>query len=172
MRALTVIVCVCFGCASPDLELVAEEQAMWNGDGEDPDGEVIEVGGEAPFDPNWEGPGQGAPGNQGEPSGGGGGGGGNGGGGEPSGGGGTGGPGDQPERKQCSRDQGLDQCLDCCFYNHDKVDGWVCRKIKGDSKRQQAKREKCWKKAVEEQSRCQVEDCGRDRPIITASGAP
>jgi hypothetical protein len=63
----------------------------------------------------------------------------------------SGGPGDQPKRKKCSRDQGLEQCLDCCFYNHDKVDGWKCRRIKGDSPRQRAKREKC----------------GRDRPIIT-----
>lgn len=62
--------------------------------------------------------------------------------------------------------------MDCCFYNHDKVDGWVCRQIKGDSKRQKAKRKKCWEEAVKEQSRCQVEDCGRDRPVITtATGA-
>jgi hypothetical protein len=88
------------------------------------------------------------------------------GGGEPS-----GGPGDQPERKKCSRDQGLGQCLDCCFYNHDKVDGWKCRRIKGDSPRQRAERERCWRDAVNEQSRCQVEDCGRDRPIITITTA-
>jgi hypothetical protein len=68
MKLLLALACVGFGCASPDLELAAEEQAMWNGDGEDPDGEVIEVEGE--FDPNWEGPDQGAPANQGEPSGG------------------------------------------------------------------------------------------------------
>jgi hypothetical protein len=97
-----------------------------------------------------------------------GGGGGGGGGGEPS-----GGPGDQPARKSCSRDQGLDACLDCCFYNHDKVDGWKCRRIKGDSERQRAKRRKCWEDAAEELSRCQVQTCGRDRPIITiTTGEP
>jgi hypothetical protein len=49
------------------------------------------------------------------------------------------------------------------------VDGWVCRQITGDSKRQREKRRKCWERAVEEQSRCQMEDCGRDRPIITTT---
>ena len=88
--------------------------------------------------------------------------GGGGGGGNPS-----GGPGDQPTRKKCSRDQGLDACLDCCYYNHDWVDGWKCRQIKGDSQRQRAKRKKCWEDAADELGRCQVQDCGRDRPIIT-----
>jgi hypothetical protein len=62
--------------------------------------------------------------------------------------------------------------LDCCYYNYDKVDGWVCRQIKGDSNRQKAKRKKCREKAIKEESRCQVEDCGRDRPVITTSELP
>lgn len=83
-----------------------------------------------------------------------------------------GGPGDQPTRKKCSRDQGLEACLDCCYYNHDHVDGWKCNRIKGDSQRQRARRRKCWEDAAEELGRCQVQDCGRDRIIITTGEMP
>jgi hypothetical protein len=156
MQKLLAIVCVSFGCVSLAVpEQSNDEQSVWGGGSYDPDGEVIVIEGgwdscldgkvcwgdldEDPID--WGDTG------------------GYGGGGGPG-----GGPGDQPKRKNCKqeKEKGLDACLDCCFYNHDKVDGWRCRKIKDATKR-----EKCWKDAVEEQSRCQVEDCGRDRPIIT-----
>ena len=120
MKVFIVLACVAFGCLSPDLQLAAEEQATWNGDGEDPDGEVIEVEGE--LDPNWEGPDQGAPGNTnpGEPSGGAGGGGD--GGAEESGGGPKPKPRPIPERKDCTGLIGA-ECVGCCEYNYHFVDG-------------------------------------------------
>jgi hypothetical protein len=81
----------------------------------------------------------------------------------------SGGPGDQPQRKKCSKDHGLEKCLDCCYYNHDHVDGWKCRGIKGNSPAQRAKRKRCWEDAANELGRCQVQDCGRDRPVITTA---
>lgn len=77
-----------------------------------------------------------------------------------------GGPGPKPDRKQCGPEMGLDKCLDCCLYNNMYVDGWECNRKR--SKKAQAE---CWVRANEELSRCQVETCGRDRPIIT-TGVP
>lgn len=98
------------------------------------------------------------------PGGGGGGGGGVSPGPGPSGGGGGGGPGPKPNRKQCGPEMGEQGCLDCCYYNHDHVDGWECRK-----KKTPKAQEKCWQEAVNELSRCQVETCNRHGipPIIT-----
>jgi hypothetical protein len=160
MKVLCALACATFGCATPDaVEMSAEEQATWNDDGEAP-GEVIEVEGE--LDPNWEGPDQGAPGNTypGEPSGGGGGG--NGGAGPGAGGG--GGPGKQPIRKECGPDQGHEECYACCYYNHDHVDGWKCRRIKNDNKRRE-----CWEKAAKTLGDCQR---GCPPPPVITIGAP
>jgi hypothetical protein len=168
MRFLCVLACVTFGCASPDLELAAEEQAMWNGDGEDPDGEVIEVEGEAPFDPNWEGPDQGAPGNQGEQSGGAGGaGGGNGSGGaDEAGGGPKPKPRPIPEPKDCSELVG-EECAGCCWYNHNFVDGEVCRRKRG-----RAKKALCWKDwAIPRYANC-LRQCPPDPGILTIGVTP
>lgn len=165
MKVSCVLACAILGCVSPNL--ASEEQSIWNSDGEDPDGEVIEVEGEAPFDPNWEGPDQGAPADQGEPSGGGGGYGGSG---EPSDGA-TGGPGDQPERKECTPDLGHEGCYACCMYNHEHVDGWECRRKK--SKKAKAR---CWREASDTLGQCQ-RGCPPavpppPPPIVTVTGAP
>ena len=93
------------------------------------------------------------------------GGGGNGGGG--SGGGvvsGGGGPGEQPKRKECGPEQGHEGCYACCYYNHDHVDGWECRR-----KRTAKSREACWAKAEEKLGNCQR---GCPPPPITAINVP
>jgi hypothetical protein len=73
-----------------------------------------------------------------------------------------GGPGDQPERKRCLPSNPDDICLDCCWYNHDHVDGWKCRRIKNEKKRRA-----CWERANETLAKCQREDCDRYGPITT-----
>ena len=152
-------------------ETSQSEGAVWSGEGEDPDWEVIEVEGKAPFDPDWEGPGQSTPANTnpgegGAPSGGGGDSGGSGAGeaGE-----GTGGPGQQPNRKECFPEMGEEKCLDCCMYNYDHVDGWKCRKIKGKKRK-----DKCWEDAAGALGKCQRETCERYGlpPIVTISVSP
>jgi hypothetical protein len=82
---------------------------------------------------------------------------------------GTGGPGPKPDRKQCGPEMGEQGCLDCCLYNNRYVDGWECNR-----KRTNKAREKCWKEANRELSRCQVETCNRhgNPPIITTSVPP
>lgn len=102
-----------------------------------------------PLEGGGDGGGGGPTGGEGGPSGPGGGGGG----------GSQGGPGREPDRKQCGPEMGIAGCLDCCYYNHDKVDGWDCRK-----KRTDKAKDECWKKAIKELGRCQVEVCGRHKP--------
>jgi len=170
MKLLLALACVGFGCASPDLGLAAEEQAMWNGDGEDPDGEVIEVEGEAPFDPNWEGPDQGAPGSQGEPSGGGGGGG-NGGTGDANeaGGGPNPKPRPIPERKDCSEYLAdYDQCVGCCDYNLTFVDGPTC------NRKPRHQRGECWRRLMSIDYPACLLMChrARDPGILTIGAGP
>jgi hypothetical protein len=80
----------------------------------------------------------------------------------PGGSGGGGDPGPQPERKRCLPSNPDEICLDCCWYNHNHVDGWKCRRIKNPKKR-----EACWKRAADELGRCQREDCDRYGPITT-----
>jgi hypothetical protein len=55
-------------------------------------------------------------------------------------------------------------CLDCCYYHHDHVDGWECRK-----KRTQKAEKQYWAEAANELGRCQAHDCDRHGipPIIT-----
>jgi hypothetical protein len=63
-------------------------------------------------------------------------------------------------------EMGEQNCLDCCLYNYDHVDGWKCRKIKNDKQR-----EKCWADAANDLGKCQVETCDRHGlpPIVTVS---
>ena len=77
-----------------------------------------------------------------------------------------GGPGPKPDRKQCRPELGEEGCLACCYYNHDQVDGWECRKKGRRSKKAE---EKCWREAAQELGRCQRIDCNRlGIPPITA----
>lgn len=143
----------CVGPADPEL---AEQQQA----------EIIEVHGCRPgswdvgdgvcIDP-WPGGGGGGPtGGEREPGEQGGGGGGRG----------DGGPGRKPDRKKCGPELGEEGCLACCDYNYDHVDGWECRK-----KRTDKAKDECWKKAISEMARCQVDDCNRHGipPIITTT---
>ncbi len=133
----SVLACAFASCALPDESVRETESAIWSGESEDSDGEVIEIEGDAPFDPDWEGPGHGAPtntnpGESGGPSGGGGGG--NESGADEAGGGQKPRPRPIPERRDCTGLIG-EECVGCCEYNYQFVDGEVCRRRHGAHKK-------------------------------------
>jgi hypothetical protein len=79
-------------------------------------------------------------------------------------------PGDQGRSPTGIPEMGEEGCLDCCYYNHDHVDGWECRK-KG--KRSKDEERRCWEEAAQELSRCQRETCNRyGRPPIITTAVP
>ena len=155
MKQLLAIVCVSFGCVSPDApEQSAAEQTLWNGGPDDPNGEVIVIEGgwdscldghvcwgdldEDPIDPGDTGgyAGGGGPG---------------------------GGPGRKPDRKICSNMEqypSVEECKQCCLYNNMYVDGWDCNRAPKSKKRE------CWEKANQVMAACNRK-CEWDRGVIT-----
>ena len=81
----------------------------------------------------------------------------------------SGGPGPKPDPKNCTnlgQFPTVESCKECCFYNHDHVDGWECRR-----KTDPRQRRLCWEASAEKMGQCNRQ-CEWDRGGIMTLGVP
>lgn len=162
-----VLCCVLAACVGPldddtGAPLTSTESAIWDGGGDDPDGEVIVIEGEvdACWDAGlcWIGVGHEDPVDPGDTGDGyGGGGGGAGGGKKP-----------KPAPRNCAAEKeeyGKEMCRDCCAWNHDKIDAPACGKLKTN-----LAKALCYEAAIAKEGACSAM-CSQPDPGIPTAGA-
>jgi hypothetical protein len=60
-----------------------------------------------------------------------------------------------PAPRDCTAEPTLEQCLDCCEWNVDKVWGERCRRLPNRTKKQRKEKALCWEAAERLRGDCQ-----------------